>query len=163
MNRHKFLRGEPRPTGVFCPKCGERITWVTKDKCPCQLKLGWEVHESVGEPVIDTNVFEGFVLGEPEYVGRMPTRQDLPYGAANDQGLTPDNISRGPLQVVSNPRVRWSEANFRRFDIIGEHQRREQEQVHRLNSQAASQMMRWDTQYYGVGPSGSILNTDEPT
>ena len=78
MKRNRFVKNKPRPKGNFCPDCGERITWVTKDKCPCKIKLGFVVHETVGDLAINPRGVRGFVLQDPEPVGRMPVRQDVP-------------------------------------------------------------------------------------
>lgn len=118
MNRNKFIRGGSRPTHNFCPDCGERITWVSKDVCPCKLKLGWVVHESV----TPNNAFQNFVLQDPPENNRGP---------------------REPFEITSNPRVRWSEANFQRYNVMDRTRERQR--------------------YESLGPSASILNTDSPT
>lgn len=163
MDRNKFLRGEPRPTSNFCPKCGERITWVTKDKCPCELELGWVVRETVADTIINPAVY---TLGQPEYVGLMPTRTDLPIEVINDQGLTPDRISLGPLSVVADPAIGWNEINRRRFVPMQNSQAeaqmmerdRYQEQAQRLNSRGPhSQWLNSQLNHiqYGFAPSGT--------
>lgn len=127
MNRNKFLK-QPRPTHNFCPDCGELITWVSKDVCPCKIKLGWEVHETIAEPIYNGRMFDNFVM------------QDPPPTVNNDRG----RVSLDPFEIVSNPTVRWDDI-FQRYNVMD----RARERAQMQNSQASP--MQWDNTHFPIG------------